>query len=77
MEVSASQEAEWPFLADAAVHAVAVGASKRPGVWFRTDRGVSGSIPVSDQVRVRFSDDDDPARFLGAVVALGQAADPG
>jgi hypothetical protein len=76
MEVSAAQEAEWPALASFAVQAVVAGRSRAAAVWFRTDRGISGSIPVTDQTPVRFSDEDEPAHFLGRALALGEAAEP-
>ena len=79
MEVSAVQEAEWPARAAVAVHTVGAGRSRAAVVWFRTDRGISGSIPVTDQMPVRFADADadQPERFLGRAVALGEAAEPG
>ena len=81
MEVSAVQEAEWPARAAVAVHTVGAGRSRAAVVWFRTDRGISGSISVADQMPVRFADADadadQPERFLGRAVALGEAAEPG
>ncbi|WP_412168582.1 hypothetical protein ACLUS2_001490 [Curtobacterium flaccumfaciens pv. flaccumfaciens] len=45
-------------------------------VWFRTDLGVSGVIPVSPADPVRFGVDMEPERFLGTVIALGPGAQP-
>lgn len=65
-------------LAAEALRAVARGDYPVPTVWFRTDEGVVGSLPVHDRVRVSFSDEEDPINFLGTVTLLGpEAAPPG
>lgn len=76
MSVSAEQEADWPRLAAAAVLASEEGRDPVPAVWFRTDQGVSGLIPVSEVTPVTFTDDEDPARFIGTVTAFGPDAAP-
>lgn len=70
------QEARWPSVAAEAVDAVARGESPVPTVWFRTDAGVSGTIPVSNRVPVSFADEDDPIGFLGTITLLGSEAEP-
>jgi hypothetical protein len=77
MRVSAQQEAVWPQLADAALHDARAGRTPAPMVWFRTDLGVSGVIPISPADPVRFDEvDKEPERFLGTVIALGPGAQP-
>jgi len=74
--VSPEQEARWPSLAAEAVDAVARGKSPAPTVWFRTDAGISGIIPVSDRLPVSFADEHDPIGLLGTVRLLGSEAEP-
>lgn len=74
--VSTEQEADWPRHADAALRAAREDPSSPPMVWFRTDEGVSGVIPVSDDLPVRFEDVDHPSQSLGTLIALGRAAEP-
>ncbi|OII26495.1 hypothetical protein BIV04_13680 [Frigoribacterium sp. MCBA15_019] len=76
LAVSAEQEAKWPFLVAEAVRAVEDGERQVPTVWFRTDAGVSGSLPVSDLFPVKFVDDETPPNYLGFVTLLGRAAEP-
>ncbi|WP_267423225.1 MULTISPECIES: hypothetical protein [unclassified Curtobacterium] len=76
MGVSAEQEAHWPRLASAALLAAEEGREPVPAVWFRTDQGARGLIPVSELTPVTFTDDEEPARFLGTVTALGPDAAP-
>jgi hypothetical protein len=74
--VSSEQEAEWPRHADDAIRAAREDPSSPSAVWFRTDEGASGVIPVSDDHPVRFEDVDQPSRLLGTLIALGPDADP-
>lgn len=76
MGVSAEQEAHWPQLAAAAMLAAEEGRDPVPAVWFRTDEGASGLIPVSELTPVTFTDDEEPARFIGTVTAIGPDAAP-
>jgi hypothetical protein len=76
MGVSAEQEANWPRLAAAAMLAAEEGREPVPAVWFRTDEGARGLIPVSEVTPVTFTDEKEPARFLGTVTALGPDAAP-
>lgn len=76
MGISAEQEANWPQLAAAAVLASEEGREPVPAVWFRTDQGASGLIPISELTPVTFTDDEDPARFIGTVTAFGADAAP-
>lgn len=76
MGVSAEQEANWPRLAAAAILAADEGREPVPAVWFRTDVGASGLIPISRSTPVTFTDDEEPARFLGTVTAFGPGAAP-
>jgi hypothetical protein len=76
MGVSAEQEANWPRLAAAAMLAAEEGREPVPAVWFRTDEGARGLIPVSELTPVTFTDEKEPARFLGTVTALGPDAAP-
>ncbi len=68
--VSPSQEAAWPDLAAAAIEAVREGLHPVPVVWFTTDMGAFGSIPVHPRVAIDFVDDDEPAQFLGTVTQM-------
>jgi hypothetical protein len=74
MAVSPDQEARWPRLAAEALEASARGDFPVPTVWFRTDAGVVGSIPVTEHVSVGFADEEDPAGFIGTIVLLGPEA---
>jgi hypothetical protein len=74
--VSPEQERCWPDLATDALQAVIDGRAVVPVIWFRTDTGVVGSIPVSDRFPISFTDDVKPAGFLGAVTLLGHEAAP-
>ncbi len=74
--VSPSQEAAWPDLAAAAIEAVRAGLLPVPIVWFKTDSGAFGSIPVHPHVAIDFVDDDAPAEFLGAVTQMGPGWNP-
>jgi hypothetical protein len=74
--VSVEQEAEWPSLVSEAVRAVRDGERQVPTVWFRTNAGVVGSLPVSDRFPVAFVDDEKPLNFMGAVTLLGRVAEP-
>ncbi|OII25841.1 hypothetical protein BIV01_10335 [Curtobacterium sp. MCBA15_013] len=47
-----------------------------PVVWFTTDTGASGSIPVHPRVAIDFVDDDEPAQFLGAVTQMDPRRNP-
>lgn len=76
MGVSAEQEANWPQLAAAAVLASKDGPDPVPAVWFRTDQGASGLIPISELTPVTFTDDEDLVRFIGTVTAFGADAVP-
>lgn len=76
MGVSAEQEANWPRLAAVAVLATEEGREPVPAVWFRTDEGASGLIPVSELTPVTFTDGEQPPRFIGTVIALGPDAAP-
>jgi hypothetical protein len=76
MGVSAEQEANWPRLAAAAMLAAEEGREPVPAVGFRTDEGARGLIPVSEVTPVTFTDEKEPARFLGTVTALGPDAAP-
>jgi hypothetical protein len=76
MGVSAEEEANWPRLAAAATLAAEEGREPVPAVWFRTDEGASGLIPVSELTPVTFTDDEEPVRFIGTVTALGPDAAP-
>lgn len=76
MGVSAEQEANWPWLAAAAVLATEEGREPVPAVWFRTDEGAAGLIPVSELTPVTFTDDEEPARFIGTLTAFGPEAAP-
>jgi hypothetical protein len=76
MGVSADQEAAWPELARAAIVAVKNGNAPAAFVWFRTDQGVSGVIPVSDNDPIVFSDEENPSQFLGIVTDIGPEAAP-
>ena len=73
--VSAEQEAGWPSMVSEAVRAVRDGERQVPTVWFRTDTGVAGSLPVSDGA-VTSVDEETPPNFLGSVTLLGRAAEP-
>ncbi|TDW39684.1 hypothetical protein EDF52_12010 [Curtobacterium sp. PhB42] len=74
--ISPSQEAAWPDLAAAAIEAVREGLYPVPVVWFKTDTGSFGSIPVHTHVAIGFVDDDEPAGFLGAVTQMGPGRNP-
>lgn len=76
LAVSADQETMWPSLVAEALREVVDGERQVPTFWFRTDTGVSGSLPVSDVFPVSFVDDETPPNFLGSVTALGRAAEP-
>lgn len=76
MGISSEEEADWPRVADAAVLAAEEGRAPVPPVWFRTDQGASGLIPISERSPVTFSDGTEPARFIGKVIALGLDASP-
>lgn len=76
LALSAEQEAKWPFLVSDAVRAVEDGDRQVPTVWFRTDAGVSGSLPVSERFPVDFVDDETPPNYLGLVTLPGRAAEP-
>ncbi|WP_137847183.1 hypothetical protein [Frigoribacterium sp. Leaf44] len=76
LAVSADQETKWPSLVAEALRAVEDGERQVPTVWFRTDTGVSGSLPISDVFPVSFVDDETPSNFLGSVASLGRAAEP-
>ena len=75
-EVSAVHEEEWASLASEPTRAARVGERPVPTVWFRTDTGAVGSLPVSDRFPVRFIDEDDPVGFVGTVTLLGPEAGP-
>ena len=68
--VSPSQEAAWPDLAAAAIEAARGGLHPVPVIWFTTDTGAFGSIPVHPRVAIDFVDDDEPAQFLGTVAQM-------
>lgn len=74
--VSSEQESRWPELAAASLEAVSQGVREVPTVWFRTDEGVVGSIPVSDSAEVGFADEEHPVGFLGAITHFGPEAEP-
>lgn len=76
MGVSAEQEANWPQLAAAAVLAAEEGREPVPTVWFKTDEGAFGLIPISERTPVTFTDDEEPAQCIGTVTALGPGAAP-
>ncbi|WP_263090263.1 hypothetical protein [Curtobacterium sp. RIT-PI-V] len=76
MGVSAEQEAQWPRLAADAMLAAEKDREPVPAVWFRTDEGARGLIPVSELTPVTFTDDEEQARFIGTVTALGPDAAP-
>jgi hypothetical protein len=76
LAVSAEQEAEWPSLVSEAVREVRDGKRQVPTVWFRTDTGVAGSLPVSNRIPIAFVDEETPSNFLGSVTLLGRAAEP-
>ncbi|PZE72899.1 hypothetical protein DEJ27_00090 [Curtobacterium sp. MCPF17_018] len=76
MGVSAEQEADWPRLAAAAVLATDEGREPVPAVWFSTDEGASELIPVSGLTPVTFTNDEEPAPFIGTMIALGPDAAP-
>lgn len=73
--VSAAHEADWPALADAAKRSLTEGRKAVPSVWFRTDSGAVGSIPLSDWAPVVFEDTGDLGHFVGVVTQLGAEAD--
>ena len=72
--VTPNQEARWPGLASAAVEEVLEGKRQLPTVWFRTDAGAVGSVPVTEPSCVTFDDDDEPTNFLGAMTHFGPEA---
>jgi hypothetical protein len=74
--VSPSQEAAWPELSGAALEAVRKGVRPVPVVWFRTDAGAFGSIPVHPRVAIDFVDDEEPTDFLGSITHFGREAEP-
>lgn len=74
--VTPSREAEWPDLSEAALEAVRNGVHPVPVVWFRTDAGAFGSIPVDPRFAIDFVDVDEPAEFLGAITHFGPDAEP-
>lgn len=76
LAVSAEQESRWPELAAAALEAVSQGVPQVATVWFRTDEGVVGSIPVSDSTEVGFADEQHPVGFLGGITHFGPEAEP-
>lgn len=74
--VTPEQESQWPLLAANAAREVRVGKRQVPTVWFRTDAGVTGSIPVTENSAISFADEDEPKNFLGSLTQFGPAAEP-
>ncbi|WP_123680486.1 hypothetical protein [Curtobacterium sp. PhB115] len=60
----------------AAIEAVREGLHPVPVVWFRTDVGTFGSVPVHPRVAIEFVDDDEPTEFLGVVTQMGPRRNP-
>lgn len=76
MGVSAEQESNWPQLAADAVLAAEQGHTPVPTVWFETDAGAFGLIPISERTPVVFSDAEGSAGTIGTVVAMGPGTAP-
>jgi hypothetical protein len=74
--VSPEQEQRWPALATNALQAAVDGRDAVPSIWFRTDTGAVGSIPVSDEFPISFTDEVEPVDFLGTITLLGREAAP-
>jgi len=74
--VSAEQEERWPSLTAAALQAVVEGLQPVPYVWFRTDTGVVGALPISDEYPINFTDEIEPVGFDGTITLLGHEAAP-
>ena len=74
--VSPEQEQRWPALAINALQADIDGHDAVPSIWFRTDTGVVGSIAVSDQFPISFTDEVEPVGFLGAITLIGRKRRP-
>ena len=76
MGVSPGQEAAWPQLARMAVDMGRTGKAPAAYVWFRTDQGVAGVIPVTEPASVEFEDAEEPPKYIGVVTVLGAEAEP-
>lgn len=74
--ISAEQEAEWPIMASEALRAVRDGERQVPTVWYRTDLGSIGTLPISDRFPVTFLDEETSVNLSGTVTLLGRAAEP-
>ncbi|WP_440708333.1 hypothetical protein [Herbiconiux sp. YIM B11900] len=74
--MTSDQEARWPGLAADAIDEFLNGRRHVATVWFETDAGVTGSIPVTERSSITFVDEAEPEGFLGALALFGPEAEP-